>query len=232
MAAALACDAVVSHRSAVAMRNLVPAKPRDAVDITVLRPRRVDRPGIRIHRASLRREEVGRIDGVPVTTLSRSLLDFAAVAAPREVERALAAAERAAPKVRAELQRLLERHPTRRGTRSLRALLRSGDPALTRSEAEESLLQLIRSAGLPEPEMNVELEGYEVDCYWRAVRLVVEIDGYAYHGSHSAFLKDRERDANLAAAGIQVLRLTWQQLTNQRDRTLVQLALVLARKIA
>jgi very-short-patch-repair endonuclease len=80
--------------------------------------------------------------------------------------------------------------------------------------------------------MNVELEGYEVDCYWRAARLVVEIDGYAYHGSHGAFLKDRERDADLAAAGIQVLRLTWQQLTNQRDRTLVQLALVLARKIA
>jgi very-short-patch-repair endonuclease len=73
------------------------------------------------------------------------------------------------------------------------------------------------------------VQGHEVDCYWREARLVVEVDGYAWHGSHRAFLTDRERDAALAAAGIQVLRLSWSQLTAHRDRTLVQLAMAIAR---
>jgi hypothetical protein len=128
------------------------------------------------------------------------------VATPRELERALAMAERNDPNVRAQLRRLLERNATRRGTRGLRELLRRGAPTLTRSEAEEVMLGLIRSAGLPDPAMNVVVQGHEVDCYWREARLVVEVDGYAWHGSHRVFLRDRERDATLAAAGVQVLR--------------------------
>ncbi|MGH7500710.1 MAG: DUF559 domain-containing protein [Longimicrobiales bacterium] len=230
MAAVLACNGVVSHWSAGAMRGVMSDRPGEPVDIAIQGARRVQRPGIRVHRCTLKREDIGQIDGVPVTTLPRTLLDLAGVATPRELERALAIAERNDPNVRARLQRLLERHATRRGTRRLRELLRRGDPTLTRSEAEALMLELIRSAGLPEPAMNVVVQGHEVDCYWRKARLVVEVDGYAWHGSHRAFLRDRERDAALAAAGIQVLRLSWSQLTAHRDRTLVQLALAIARK--
>src|SRR5688500_14187475 len=125
---------------------------------------------------------------------------------------------------------LLERYPACKGTRALRALIT--DPAaasFTRSEAEERLLALIKSAGLARPETNVRVSGYEVDCYWRHAGLVIEVDGYEFHGSKRAFVRDRQRDTALAAAGIRVVRLTWQQLTKDRDRTLVQLALALAR---
>jgi very-short-patch-repair endonuclease len=229
MAAVLACNGVVSHSSAGVLREVISHRPREPVDIAVHAARRVQRPGIRVHRCTLRRGDVERIDGVPVTTLPRTLFDLAAVATPRELERALAIAERGDAKVCAQLQRLLERHPTQRGTRTLRELLRRGAPTLTRSEAEERMLELICSAGLPRPATNVVVQGYEVDCYWREARLVVEVDGYAWHGSHRAFLTDRERDAALAAAGIQVLRLSWSQLTAHRDRTLVQLAMAIAR---
>jgi very-short-patch-repair endonuclease len=228
VAAVLACDGVVSHRSAAAMRQLV-GTWEGPVEISIAPGRRVVRPEIRVYRSLLAPGDVEDLEGVPVTTLPRTLFDFAAVATTRELERALAAGERADAKLRMLLQRLLARHPTRRGTRILRELLRRGAPPLTRSEAEELLLELIRSAGLPEPEFNVMVHGYEVDCFWRAARLVVEVDGFAWHGSRGAYVRDRQRDSALAAAGIQVLRLSWQQLTQERDRTLVQLAQAIAR---
>jgi very-short-patch-repair endonuclease len=229
LAAALACDGVVSHRSACAMRQHA-AAVRGVIDITIAPGRRVVRPGIRVHRRVLAPRDVEQLDGVPVTSLPRTILDFAGVATARELERALAAAERADTKLRRELHRLLERSPGGRGTRALRALMASGAPALTRSEAEEQLLAMVRSAGLPDPEMNVMLHGHEVDCFWRAAHFVVEVDGYAWHGSPHAYGRDRQRDSALAAKGIQVLRLSWQQLTRDRDRTLVQLALAISRR--
>ena len=56
-------------------------------------------------------------------------------------------------------------------------------------------------AGLPRPQTNVRLAGHEVDAVWRAQRLVVEVDGHAFHGSRAAFERDRRRDADLLAAG-------------------------------
>jgi very-short-patch-repair endonuclease len=229
MAAVLACGGVLSHRSAAVMRQLAAAPAGDPFDIAVQAGRRVVRPGLRVHRCVLDAGDVEEIDGVPVTTLPRTVFDFAGVATAREVEQALAIAERTAPKLLERLQQLLHRHPARRGTRMLRELLRRGAPALTRSAAEELLLELIRSAALPEPETNVMVHGHEVDCYWRAARLVVEVDGYAWHGTRRAYVRDRQRDSVLVAAGIRVLRLSWQQLTRERDRTLVQLALATAR---
>jgi hypothetical protein len=61
------------------------------------------------------------------------------------------------------------------------------EPAFTRSEAERRLLELMRAARLPEPETNVRVVGHEVDLLWRAERLVVEVDGYAFHSSRGAF---------------------------------------------
>jgi very-short-patch-repair endonuclease len=81
-------------------------------------------------------------------------------------------------------------------------------PAVTRSQAEERFLALIRTAELPSPDVNVPLHGFEVDFLWREQRLVVEIDGYAYHSDRQAFERDRSRDATLAAHGYRVIRVT------------------------
>lgn len=232
VAAALACNGVVSHRTALAMRQLVAEAPEAPVEITISRDRRVQRPGIRVYRCTLRAGDVEVFDRVSVTTLPRTLFDFAAVATSRELERAFAVAERGSGTLRKRLQQLIDQHPNRRGTRSLRELLRRDAPALTRSEAEELLLASIRSVGIPEPLMNVMVVGYEVDCYWPAARLVAEVDGYAWHGTQRSFHRDRQRDSALAAAGIQVLRLSWQQLSRERDRTMVQLAMAIGRGVA
>lgn len=229
-AAVLACGGVVSHRSAAAMWRIAEASG-DVVDVTGARHHHGSRrPGLRVHRSRLASDEIAAIDGVPVTSVARTLVDLAAIASSRELERALAAAERERLCSPADIGALLDRYRFRRGSRHLRSLLDTGTtPAFTRSEAEERLLGLLRSGGLPEPRMNVRLHGHDVDCYWPHARLVVEVDGFAWHGSAHAFRRDRRRDSALAAAGIHVLRLSWQQITDGRDRTLVELALALAR---
>ena len=103
-------------------------------------------------------------------------------------------------------------------------LSREAGPAFTRSEAEERLLRLIRKARLPEPECNVRIAGHEVDFLWRSSGLVVEVDGYAFHGSRAAFERDRRRDADLQAAGLTVARLTWRRLVDEPEAVVAQLA--------
>lgn len=99
--------------------------------------------------------------------------------------------------------------------RSLHAVLSGYLPTTTRSELEDRFLQLCADHGLPRPGANVRIEGAEVDFVWRSARLIVEVDGYRYHRSPSAFEADRERDVILALAVWQVLRFTWAQVTGR-----------------
>lgn len=74
------------------------------------------------------------------------------------------------------------------------------------------MLALVRAAGLPEPRANVRLGRHEVDLLWDRERLVLEVDGYAFHSAPSAFERDRQRDAELLSAGFRVVRVTWRAL--------------------
>ena len=100
---------------------------------------------------------------------------------------------------------------------------------MTRSEAEDRFLALIRNAQLPMPRANIRLHGFEADFYWPAHAVVVEIDGLAYHATPDAQQRDRARDSSFAAAGIRVLRFTWQDLTRRSESTLAKVALALGR---
>jgi len=234
VAAVLACGegAVLSHRSAALLWRLVRRHSGAPVEVTVPLPRCPVRSGIRIHRVhALRPDEVMRLRKIPVTTAARTLLDLAAVLPPRELEQALAQAERMYAGTQRRLLALLARYPARAGTPTLRELLGgSRQPAFARSEAEERFLALTRRAGLGAPEANVRLHAYEVDFLWRREGLAVEIDGYAFHADRAAFESDRRRDADLAARGIQVMRITWRQVTEEPEATAVLLARALAER--
>jgi very-short-patch-repair endonuclease len=234
MAAVLACGpgSVVSHRSAAALLGLLP-HPREPapVDVTVPGSDRGRRSGVRAHRVtSLGPDQVTEADGIPVTSAPRTILDLASVSSGRELERALARAERRELTNRAELMSLTADQRARRGIRGLRALLLDeGRGALTRSEAEERFLVLVRRAQLPAPEVNVVVSGYEIDFLWRTERLAVEVDGFAHHSSKATFESDRRRDATLLARGFRVVRITWRQITDEPEAVLVRLAQALAR---
>jgi very-short-patch-repair endonuclease len=81
---------------------------------------------------------------------------------------------------------------------------------------------------LPRPRSNQRVAGFEVDLVWAERRLIVEVDGYAFHGTRAAFERDRARDAALLAAGYRVLRVTWRHLTAEPERVVATLASALA----
>jgi very-short-patch-repair endonuclease len=234
-AAVIACvvEAVLSHRSAAALWRLLRAQPADEpVDVTVPGRRPGGPRGIRVHWvAEFDAGETTRIRGIPVTNPERTLLDLAQQVSGRELEQALSLAERRKLVTRRKLVDVLARHPRRPGAGALRArLMSSEEPVFARSEAEERFLGLVRRAELPAPEVNVPLHGYEVDFLWRQDRVAVEIDGFAFHGDRESFEADRRRAADLAARGVQVIRITWRQIANEPEATLVRLVRALAER--
>ena len=214
MAAVLACGpgAVLSHLTAAALwglRHITGGR----TDVTAPRSRH-GRPGIRLHRVhSLHPDDRTQCDGIPVTSVSRTLLDLAEVLNPRQLERALDEAERLRLFDLRAVEELLRRSRGRRGVRRLSELLALRRlPADTRSKLERRFVEFCRDAGLPAPAVNAAIEGYTVDAVWPAARLVVELDSYAFHHTRRSFETDRARDAALQVAGYRVLRLTHRRL--------------------
>lgn len=229
MAAVLACGegAVLSHETAARLFGLKPGAPSSR-PIHVARPTGTRRrPGVRLHRLpTLSAGDVMKFDGLPITTPPRTLWDLASTNS-RGLEKVFASGLDRGLVRQSALQGLLRRHDGAPGSRAVRRLLEA-DPALTRSPAEDRLQELIREAGLPEPRTNVMVEGLEVDCYWPDGGVVVEVDGFAYHGSAAAFERDRSRDRRLVASGRTVVRITWQQMEQAPLRVIAELAQALA----
>lgn len=219
MAAVLAGGpgAVLSHRSAAELWGMRQSS-RARIEITVEGSSRT-RPGIEAHRGKLAPDEVTTHDGIPVTTVPRTLLDLAAVVPATQVERALNEAEVLRLWDPLSLEDLLDRHPGARGTAAMRGMIETArrGAEITRSELENRFLTLIAEKGLPRPETNVIIEGLEVDCCWREQRVIVELDGHAAHGTRAGFERDRERDRKLHVAGWRPIRVTWWQLDREPD---------------
>jgi len=74
-----------------------------------------------------------------------------------------------------------------------------------------------RGRGIPEPRREAPIGAYHADFFWPEARLVVETDGRAHHERRAAFESDRQRDLDLAARGIQTLRVTWRMVTRQAE---------------
>jgi very-short-patch-repair endonuclease len=212
----------LSHGCALYLWGLVAARPNQ-IDVTVSGRNPRPRAGVRIHCARrLDRSDVARRHGLPITSPARTFLDVAVDMPSRALEQCLAEALRAGVVRKGQLLAAIDRAPGRR-VRALRALLSDG-PALTRSEAERRLLDLVRAARLPSPRCNVRVDGYEVDFLWHEQRLVAEVDGYAFHSSRAAFERDRRRDADLQLRGFAVMRVTWRQLVWEPEAVVARLA--------
>src|SRR3954449_12177219 len=218
MAAVLASGgrAGLRHRPAPLPRGIRRTE-RTQIEVTSPRTGR-GRAGIQRHRAQLPVDEVTIHDGIPTTTVPRTLLDLAAVLTPRQLARAVNEAEVQRLWDPLPLDAVVERYPRRPGVPALRSVVVRGD--VTRSELEKRFLEFLTDGGLPLPETNahVEVDGtwYEVDCLWRDQRLIVELDGREVHGTRTAFEADRARDRGLQTAGFRVIRITWRQLHGSR----------------
>lgn len=214
LAAVLACGpgAVLSHASAAQLWDM--RGSRGPIEVTRRSGHR--RPhGVRLHQTrSLPPEHITVEAGIPVTTPERTALDMAARLDFRQMERFLVAGDRAKRIRWPELHRVIEEGVGRKGRGMLRRVSLQVSPGAvdTRSNPEIDFLALCREANLPEPEVNVFVEGKLVDFFWSSERLVIEIDSYHYHGDRPAFERDHESTVALMAAGHKVLRTTEKML--------------------
>lgn len=130
--------------------------------------RRKARPPIAIHHArGLTAEDRGFEEGIPVTALPRTLLDFAAGARGSQLDRAIERAEEQRLFDLREVEALLGRttgHPGR--GRLVRAIELYREPVFTRSGLERRFLALVERAGLPRPATGFNVAGHELDVYW------------------------------------------------------------------
>ncbi len=219
MAAVLACgpEAILSHHAAAALWDLRPI-PQGQIDVTA--PGKRSHPGVRCHISSnLPAADRTEIDGIPVTGLERTYLDYAEQANRRQLTVALEVAQRRLILDHRKLIDLIDRSPGRRGRKPLRQTIAqlTDDPPWTQSELEERFHGLIRAAHLPPPQTNVLINGVLVDFAWPAHRLIVEVDGYAYHRGRRQFEDDRRRDTELQKAGWRVIRVTHRRVVNDAE---------------
>ncbi len=225
MAAVLACGpgAVLSHRSAAALLGLR-ASSRALIDVTV--PGRTNRchQGLDVHRSTtLEAHDTTTAEKIPCTTVARTQLDLAGVINRRGLEKAFDQAEILDVFDLHALEDQLERNATSRASARMRAVMAGHHPGqtVTRHELEERFLALCRSAGIPQPEVNVWLvlpDGeppIQVDFLWRAQRVALETDGFRFHRSQRSFERDRRRDQRLTVAAWRPVRATWRQVIDE-----------------
>jgi very-short-patch-repair endonuclease len=230
MAAVLArgAGAVLSHRSAAALWGIRDTA-QTRIDVTTGRRASRGQPGIRLHRATLTAEDQTTHDRIPTTSLPRTLLDLASCTPLDAVVRALEEAERRRLIDTGPIHPLLERTNGHQGAGLLAKALAAYDPRATRtkSELERAFLALCRTRHLPPPTLNTLVEGYEVDAVWPERKLIVELDGYAYHRTRAAFEQDRRRDAAVLLVGYRTLRVTALRLEAEPDAVLAEVGVLL-----
>jgi predicted transcriptional regulator of viral defense system len=217
MAVALAAGvgAAISHAAAAYLHGLLAFI---ATRIDVSSPRRLKATTrIRSHQTrTMQARDVTTVEGIPVTTVARTLLDLSATAPQRHLERALDQAEILRVLDLRALDEQIARANGRATKRLIAALDRHRDGrTLTRSQLEEAFLAIIDDAGLPRPRINTQVCGFEVDAYWPERRLVVEVDSYRYHRSRRSFESDRRRDIAIQAAGIRAARITDRRIQHE-----------------
>jgi very-short-patch-repair endonuclease len=210
--------AVISHRTAAELHGLRQDNSAK-YDVTVPGTSRRRRPNIRIHRARrLHPDDVTTVDGIPVTSVARTLLDLAAVLYYDALVRVIEQAERIQVFNLKAIDAVLARAGGHRGVRKLkRALKAYRPPPTTKSGLERRMLRKYHVAGVPEPLINTMVAGYEADQYFPDARLVVEVDGRPYHNSPRAFETDRIKDAAWQKAGEAVIRITDERMETDMD---------------
>ncbi|MDX6635209.1 MAG: hypothetical protein QOF06_1412 [Solirubrobacterales bacterium] len=210
---------VLSHRSAARLWRLL--SPADEwIDLTCPPGRVVRRKGIVAHESIVAADEREVLDGIPVTSVFRTVFDLAAVLDRRGLERAWHEAEVRGLRDRVSLPMLLERYPGRRGARNLRALLEADEPlGFTRNDFEEAFVAFVDEHGVRRPRMNgtLALRGrfFEIDALWEDERVAVELDSRTVHGTNKNFESDKQRDRILLAEGWRTVRVTWRQLKDE-----------------
>lgn len=225
---------MASHRSAARLWG-VERPAGDPVDIILGDAKRhIDLDAACVHRPRDRaRLTPQRRAGIPCTNIIRTLCDLGAVAPDGVVDAVRVALDRRLASV-AALRAAAEQHarPGRAGIPALRAAIDYWeiDRKPADSILELTFTRLCRDHHLPPFSFHELIGRWEVDFRFAGTPLIVECDGWSTHGlDREQFERDRVKDAELTAAGWQVLRLTYRSIVGDAVGTATRLRRALDR---
>lgn len=221
--------AVLSHRSAASLWGLT--GDHHVVDVTASHGRhgKGSRSGIRLHRGKLARDEWMHREGIPVTTVARTLFDLAESVETPQLKSTWEEADRLNLLRLGQIARIYERCGRSRARARIRPLLTAERlyDERRRSPLEDRFATFVRAHHLPPPQTNVLVDGDEVDALWPAARLIVELDSWEFHAHRAAFEEDRNRDTDHLLAGYRTIRVTHRRLDREPDRLAAQIRALL-----
>lgn len=214
--------AVASHESAARLHGLVRV-PSKRVAVTVPHRRTNRCQDVVVHESTdLAPHHVTVNGGLPVTTPERTIVDLAAVTRPMRLRSIIESGVVTQRIEMASVVRVFDEIARRGkpGVAALRTILDelSGGPIVVESELERRFLEVVRTAGLPDPVVQLSVPwrsrtAGRVDFAYPVERLIIECDGRRWHTAFESFEVDRRRDNTAQLAGWRVLRFTWGDVT-------------------
>ena len=192
----------------------------DVVEVTVPRNSRGrSHPGTRVRRRDLHGVDVVELKRLRVTSLPLSVIEAAV-----RVGGSAALMDTALQR-HTDLRQLWRAHllnKGRYGSPRARMLLQAAESG-ARSQAERLFVELLTAAAITGWIANHPVGGYVVDFAFPAIKLAVEIDGWAFHHDPVKFQYDRQRQNQLILRGWQILRFTWRDLVERPEHVIREL---------
>lgn len=226
-------DAVLSHESAAFSHGLLARAP-EVVDVLIPHGREAaPRPGVRVHRC---RDHARRVDPdelvVPRTRLRDTVLDVASrLGSATDVLALVTDACRRGLTYEDELRTALAARRTHPWSSVLREALAESDAGAESVLEAQWVRRVLRPHGLPEGVAQLEQRGgrRRHDRAYPDLRVLVELQGLAFHGSASAVVRDGRRARASAADGWVTLPFFWADVHVSPCATAVELAALLRR---
>jgi predicted transcriptional regulator of viral defense system len=224
--------ALLSHYSAGWLWGLWAGSPQ-SIHVTTIVSRHHRTPkGIARHRArNLDDVDRAMVDGIPVTSVARTLLDLAWMLRSDQIARVLARAEDLKLLDLDAIHAVIERNRGHHGAKRLRhALAIYERPIWARSEFERRFVEHLVAFGLPRPATGWNEVGHELDVYWPELDFGIELDTWETHGTRHAFERDHERDLDFAFAEVETIRVSDHQFRREPDAIAAKIASLLDRR--
>ncbi|MEA2023211.1 MAG: type IV toxin-antitoxin system AbiEi family antitoxin domain-containing protein [Actinomycetota bacterium] len=217
-------NSVISHQSAAEFHEIQRVQ-RGLATVTVHTRTTHSFPAVEVHRShDLRTEHTRVFNGLPYTTLPRTVVDLAGILRPKHIERI---ADDLITEKRLTVERLnaILRDVGRRGkpgSTVIRALLEDRGHGVDRNATglERRGLAVLRSGSLPDPALEYSIPwnpARRFDACYPQWHIAIEWDSRRWHLSDTAFEQDRERDRSALLHGWAVYRFTWHDVTERPD---------------
>jgi hypothetical protein len=213
IAALLSCGphSFISHRTAAALHGLRAVNVR-AIEVTMVGSCARTRNGLTTHRTAKQpaRGELRKVGHLRYSSVPRLLIELAPRETPTELHRLITQAVRKRVLNLDAIEAALARHTRRPGVARLKDALVAYRPRPDRKSNLERAFDawLLEHPEIPEPLRNVHIDGWEIDCWWPEQRVVLELDGRAYHTAVQDMERDRLKDTKLQILGIKPMRVT------------------------